>query len=111
MASSGSKSNEGHNIHYTRRNEGSSSIPLGPGYGALFSPIPGMRYPEQTSTHIVHHLEQPKYGIGYRELDLNLGLNMQTPAQITHKTHRRSRQRSKQWITIRDALPNQVVVF
>ena len=78
MVSFGSKPDDGCNPWYTRRNKGPLSIPVGLGYEALFSPIPGMRYREQTSTQVVHPLEQSGYGLGACKPNLNL--HMQTPA-------------------------------
>ena len=80
MVSSGLEPDKRWNPCYSYKNEGPLSIHAGHGYGALFSPIPSMQYPGQTSTQVVHLLEQSGYGLSDCESNSNLGLNMQTPA-------------------------------
>ena len=80
MVSIDSEFDEGRNPYYARRNQGPMSIPIGPGYGALFSPPPDARLGRQDLTPNAR-TRGPHRDDDFEEgPDLNLGLQAQTPA-------------------------------
>ena len=105
-----SELDKGHNPHYARRNQGPMSIPISPGYRALFSPVPGICYPGQTSTPAARTRDQPRYEIEDEGPDLHLGLHTQTLAQIAGRAHRGSKRRGKQPDTMQEMPQTKVVI-
>ena len=79
MESTDSDFDEGRNPRCARRNQGPTSVPVGPGYGALFFPQPEARFGGQGSAS--HARTRGNDRDHFEEApDLNLGLQARTPA-------------------------------
>ena len=110
MVSSNSELDEGRNPYYAQRNQGPMSLPVGPGYGALFSPPPGTRFGGQNLTPNAQTREPYRDGFEEEGTYLHLGLQTQTSAQRAGQARRRSKRRGKQPVVEQEAPPTQVVV-
>ena len=110
MESTDSYFDEGRNPRCARRNQGPTSTPVGPGYGALFSPSPEARVGGQGSASSARTREDER-GNFEEAPDLTLGLQARTPAQETGQARRGSKRRGKQPFVEQEASPAQVAVI
>lgn len=110
MDASDSEANEGRNPRHTRLNNGPGSIPVGQGYGTLYSPGHVTQHPGQTSKQGARQSEHRHQTVHTDGLTLNLGLEAVTSVQPAQDNRRESKRPSQPPVQGGKKVPRNVVV-